>query len=299
MVLIAGLVAAALRGDGPRPVTVSTASAVGVAGGTSTTVVVPAPSTTVTSPSTTTTVAPATGRVTSSTLPARIHSTPSMYPANGAVDGKGRSLCPCNPVTGEPLGGSVIDKGFEIVVTDGAGHPLAGICVTFDPLQPSFARAVDTDAAGRASLDLGTTGPPMFGLMVADCHSPVPRWAPQQLHPDPNGFSHLDVALVDTGSVSGTVTDQYGQPFGGVCVVWSDGDTRRYTPADAAGHYVVAGIPPGTAGFSATYTCAPDLGLPPLPMATDSATPTVTVRPDQTTTLDFGVMRPLHPYGPP
>ena len=156
-----------------------------------------------TSPSTTTTVAPATERrhVVHASRPDPRH--PVDVPGERSRRPNGRSLCPCNPVTGEPLGGSVIDKGFEIVVTDSAGHPLGGICVTFDPLQPSFARTMDTDAAGRASLDLGTTGPPFFGLMVADCHPPIARWAAQQIHPDPNGFNHLDVALVDTGAVSG------------------------------------------------------------------------------------------------
>jgi hypothetical protein len=284
-VLVGGVVAASVHGGGPRPVAVSTFAPPTSASSTRS-------STTTAAPTTTTTAPP----VTVSTLPRRIVATPDMYPANGAVDGNGKSICPCNPKTGEPLGGSVEVKGLEVHVTDTTGHPLPGICAEVLPTSPGApVPMLITDADGRAAVDLGPGGYSLFSARISDCQVPVRRWTPRTVALDPNGINHVEIALVRTGSVSGTVTDQDGQPFAGGCVFGfdDDGDTIRYVSLDAAGHFAVGGVTAGTRSLYLQLTCGPLQHRAVILQGDGSRSSTpVTLAPGGDVNVDFSVLRP-------
>ncbi len=117
---------------------------------------------------------------------------------------------------------------------------------------------------------------------------------------DGNGFTHVEAVLVPTASIQGTVLDQYGQPFAGLCVFAPDGATTNppLFTADANGHYLITGVTPGTRSPYARFSCGPPPTAAILPFPGAGIAPTVTVAAGQTATLDFAVLRPEYPNPP-
>jgi hypothetical protein len=248
-VLIVGVCAAAVSRPAPAPLAVTTDGRPTTRGfdidgliprmvpSTAATTVPPVPATT-----------PAFTTSSMAAAPRQAHT--STYPANGAVDASGKSLCPCDPRTGEPLGGAVQDKGFEVRVTDGAERPLAGLCV--QTVHPSWFESdvpvLLTDADGRASINLGTSHrDPLLQLLVSDCRASAPRWEPKVEALTPGGYSHIVSVLTPTASISGTIVDQHGRPPNGGCA-WvspSKEDGWRSSRIDSLGRYQVGGLSAG------------------------------------------------------
>jgi protocatechuate 3,4-dioxygenase beta subunit len=145
-------------------------------------------------------------------------------------------------------------------VTDASGNPLADIDVNINPDGPGASGFARTDSSGRYAT---TPVPPgRYRVQFRDNSSP-PSWAVTywQQQPSYNSATLLELASVDApervgidarldaaASISGTITDQNGQPVANVCVVavvatdnGPDGLNQVGTAAD--GSYTFTGLP--------------------------------------------------------
>ena len=148
------------------------------------------------------------------------------------------------------LGGSISGT-----VTDPAGEPIAGICASASG--DTYGSGEETDLTGAYSI----TGLPQGSYRVhfSDCNDTpvfVSEW-----YDDKTSYSDADrVAVIDGassvgvdaelsvgGSLSGTVTDDAGQPLDDACVTAynDDDDSSETASTDASGTYSVAPLAPG------------------------------------------------------
>lgn len=242
------------------------------------------------------------GQAATSTPVAVAHPGPAA--SNAAVNASGGSLCPCDPRTGEPLGGAAQDKGFDVRVTDPLGNPLPGLCV--QTVHPSWfdsdVPVLITDREGRASIDLGTAPKdPLLQLSITDCSAPVPHWEPKTEPMTPGSFSHITSVLVPAATITGTVVDQTRRPPAGGCVWVSPGPGGEWRSSRIAldGHYQVGGLTQGDHQILINLDCWPPQAsrsgahpAPLEPISSASGTTEVTLGRGQDARVDIAVYRP-------
>jgi hypothetical protein len=144
-------------------------------------------------------------------------------------------------------------------VTAEGGGPIQGVEVCAQPTPYYFETAcVETDAEGHYSSG---------GLAASDYRISFSvtrhnlRWITEyyedKLHFSEADFFHLedgqaatvDAELAEGGSISGTVVDETdGHPIDGLwaCAIDEEGETPRCAPSDAAGEYLINGLPSGS-----------------------------------------------------
>lgn len=138
-------------------------------------------------------------------------------------------------------------------VTDEHGQPLAGICVSASA--ESSGGSDQTDVSGAYTITALATRE--YRLYLYDCNSP--RRYSSEYYDDTRDYSSADLVAVTAGagvtgidadlslggSISGTVTDEAGQPLAGICVS-ANGDAWGATDqTDASGIYAITTMPPG------------------------------------------------------
>ena len=181
----------------------------------------------------------------------------------------------CDPTAGTPIAVTINDTtgGIDFVldrlgsisgtVTEvGTSEPIVSLRVEVWSSSGSYVRSANTDSAGAYTVDRLNAGTYFLttdddryvnelyddlpcGTQGCDPTTGVPVLA--VLNADTSG---IDFALVERGSISGTVTDQAtGDPIPGARVeIWNA--TGSYTVgaghSDDAGNYTVSGLVPGT-----------------------------------------------------
>ncbi len=169
-------------------------------------------------------------------------------------------------------------------VTNSAGTPLAGACVSASSAGPdSQSFEADTDSNGMyaiTGLAAGTYTVEVDGCsagnFAADTITGVQVTAGQT--------TTENATLVPPGAVTGKVTDSSGNPLVGACVTVMDSAGRTGTiHTDASGAYSLTSVPPGTYTFTFSG-CSAGNYL--------SNTVTVQVNPGQTITENATLVRP-------
>ena len=133
-------------------------------------------------------------------------------------------------------------------VTDGAGDPLAGVYVS---LGPSYAAAAVTGADG--SYQIGALAAGSYTVRFEGDIGYFTEWfddAPDEASATPvvvgrdQVVSGIDAQLFDGAAISGTVTDEDGDPLEGITVSVR-GPTRRSAITGPNGFYRLAGLTSG------------------------------------------------------
>lgn len=142
-------------------------------------------------------------------------------------------------------------------VTDGAGQPLAGVCVeVLDAFFGFESGSTATDAAGRWQVGALPAGDYLVAFNL--CETPLPGAAGEyfddaagidgaQTIPVVDGQSRtgIDAALAEAARLAGTVTDEAtGAPLGGICVVALDVEAFNLfrTETSGNGEYELANL---------------------------------------------------------
>jgi hypothetical protein len=143
------------------------------------------------------------------------------------------------------------------VMAEGGG-PLQGVEVCPTPEPYTFeADCVDTDASGHYQLILPGADYRVYFSAFRNNLRYVSEWYDNAryyseadlFHLGASENANLGVALVEGGSIGGTVTDESTQgPIGGIwaCAVDSEGIPTRCDRSDPNGDYLVNGLPSGT-----------------------------------------------------
>ena len=190
----------------------------------------------------------------------RSAATPLMLSSGQVATGIDAAIAPGSGITG--------------VVTNPAGQPVAGACVSAARSDDSGFnyRSTSTDAAG--AYRVGALSPGQYRLYVSPCQTGsdllpqlygAPPGDPRDASAQPIAVAAtadttgIDVQLVRGGVIEGTVTSG-GQPVAGMCVLASSHDGSTYASgsaqADGAGHYSLKPLPAGNIDV-AFFTCGP------------------------------------------
>jgi hypothetical protein len=140
-------------------------------------------------------------------------------------------------------------------VTDAGGDPIPDICVTVTPLDGSIVEAqqVSTDALGEYRvIGLSTRS---YTVSFEDCdYVYVSEWYDGAPFPDGDPTpvpvvagvvtDGIDAHLARYGTISGTVTNEAGDPLQDMCIIASadDGAFAFSAATDADGHYLVGAL---------------------------------------------------------
>jgi hypothetical protein len=164
------------------------------------------------------------------------------------VGGDGELPAHCVPGTDDGQGGCR-HKPWTITgtVTDGAGRPLAGICVhTLDPGSPV---AATTGPDGRYTVVIPHTHWPVG--YFADCTDDPFGWMERRadiLREQPGETTVYDVAMTQFAGMRGRVVDVNGDPVAGACL-------GAGTTTGADGRFALGGVTPGEGTVTASYDC--------------------------------------------
>jgi hypothetical protein len=146
-------------------------------------------------------------------------------------------LGPGAAVTGTVRGGSA------------AGPPLRGVCVSASGADGNDYGDTVTGRGGHYELKGLATGRYGIGFVPNACVSgPTLNYLPVERSVTVTGgrtVPGFDAYLPPAAALSGTVTDTGGRPLRSVCVILDDPDTDTAV-TNAAGHYSITDIPPGS-----------------------------------------------------
>jgi hypothetical protein len=152
-------------------------------------------------------------------------------------------MCPCNPTTGEPLGGSG-QPGADIYghVTGAGGKPVPNTCITMAYVTDVVAQ-VRTDANGDWHYKFpGLGSHPMMWFTYTDCGGSTPGWAFPPTFFTMYAFNAgltitIDAQVQPAAAISGIAVDSVGRPLPGAEIKLSDGYATHTIIADAAGRF--------------------------------------------------------------
>jgi hypothetical protein len=178
-------------------------------------------------------------------------------------------ICPCNPITGEPLGGSG-QPGADITghLTDYAGNPVPNICIELAYVTEPVAN-VKTDATGTWHYKFpGLGSHPMLWLTYSECPATNPGWDfPETFFTNyalDSGMTFtIDAQVQHAAAVKGFLVNVAGAPIANAPVAVA-GDTP-YSPlyqtstTDSTGYFSFSHISPRTmfVGFASPITGSP------------------------------------------
>ncbi|MDQ1427489.1 MAG: Carboxypeptidase regulatory-like domain [Acidimicrobiaceae bacterium] len=178
-------------------------------------------------------------------------------------------ICPCNPITGEPLGGSG-RPGADITghVTDYAGNPIPNICVELAYVTEPVAN-VKTDATGTWHYKFpGLGSHPMLWLTYSECPATNPGWAFPETFFTNYAFNSgitftIDAQVQHAAALKGVLVDGAGAPMPNAPVAVGGavptGSFYQTAVTDTTGHFSFSHIPPSTVSVG---VASPMLGSP-------------------------------------
>ncbi len=159
------------------------------------------------------------------------------------------------PVGQQPARAAGSAGSISGTVTNASGSPLAGVCATAYPDNPSLidppttGGTVGSPTNGAGQYSITGLAPGGYRVHFADCSGDdrFPMWYPQGASyrmgkavtvTAGQDTSGVDVSLGPGGLLTGTVTDQNGTPLGGVCVTGgTQGETADRVRTDSNGDY--------------------------------------------------------------
>lgn len=165
------------------------------------------------------------------------------------------------------------DSSISGTVTDSSGESLADVCVDADKDLSWEWGSATTGADGTYRIDDLVAGE--YTIYFSPCARPSPYlsewyddkpdWESADRVPVADGaeVSGINAALTRRGSITGTVTNEQGDPLGEICVFArsEDWEWGGYADTSPDGRYAIAGLPSG--GYRVHFQdCGQGLHLP-------------------------------------